>query len=189
MARPCRERRLRSCRLRRSCGSTAKNHRHAADIGVVQIAGERRRAARRNREQNPGRAASQPIRQPSTERSPTRRLPRVIPRLDHVPMSSPVTSFTPKQGQYLAFIYAYTRVLGRPPAEADLQKHFGVSPPSVHQMVLTLERAGLIRRQPGSRAASKSSFLPSCSRSYADLSCPIRRCYRVTSRCRLCRSG
>jgi hypothetical protein len=58
-------------------------------------------------------------------------------------------SFTPKQGQYLAFIYAYTRVLGRPPAEADLQRHFGVSPPSVHQMVLTLERAELIRRQPG----------------------------------------
>jgi len=58
-------------------------------------------------------------------------------------------SFTPKQGQYLAFIYAYTRVLGRPPAEADMQRHFGVSPPSVHQMVLTLERAGLVRRQPG----------------------------------------
>ena len=58
-------------------------------------------------------------------------------------------SFTPKQGQYLAFIYAYTRVLGRPPAEADLQRHFGVSPPAVHQMVLTLERVGLIRRQPG----------------------------------------
>jgi IclR helix-turn-helix domain len=35
------------------------------------------------------------------------------------------------------------------PAEANLQRHFGVSPPSVHQMVLTLERAGLIRRQPG----------------------------------------
>ena len=34
--------------------------------------------------------------------------------------------FTPKQGQYLAFIYAYTRVLGRPPAEADLQRYFGV---------------------------------------------------------------
>ena len=57
--------------------------------------------------------------------------------------------FTPKQGQYLAFIHAYTRVLGRPPAEADLQRYFGVSPPSVHQMVLALERAGLIRRQPG----------------------------------------
>lgn len=62
-------------------------------------------------------------------------------------MSQP--SFTPKQGQYLAFIYAYTQVLGRPPAEADLQRHFRVSPPSVHQMVLTLERAGLIHRTPG----------------------------------------
>ena len=63
--------------------------------------------------------------------------------------ASAAPSFTPKQGQYLAFIHAYTRVLGRPPAEADLQRHFRVSPPSVHQMVLTLERAGLIRRQPG----------------------------------------
>jgi Mn-dependent DtxR family transcriptional regulator len=36
----------------------------------------------------------------------------------------------------------------RPPAEADLQRHFGVSPPSVHQMILTLERRGLIKRQP-----------------------------------------
>lgn len=57
--------------------------------------------------------------------------------------------FTPKQGQYLAFIYAYTQVLGRPPAEADLQRHFRVTPPSVHQTVLSLERTGLIRRQPG----------------------------------------
>jgi Mn-dependent DtxR family transcriptional regulator len=64
-------------------------------------------------------------------------------------MSSPGAGFTDKQGQYLAFIDAYTRVNGRPPAEADLQRHFRVSPPSVHQMVLTLERAGLIRRQPG----------------------------------------
>lgn len=64
-----------------------------------------------------------------------------------LPASGP--SFTPKQGQYLAFIHAYTQVLGRPPAEADMQRHFQVSPPSVHQMVLTLQRAGLIRRQPG----------------------------------------
>ena len=68
-----------------------------------------------------------------------------------LPMSprSTAPNFTPKQGQYLAFIHAYTHVLGRPPAEADLQRHFAVSPPSVHQMVLTLERTGLIRRQPG----------------------------------------
>src|ERR1700716_2109447 len=58
-------------------------------------------------------------------------------------------SFTPKQGQYLAFIDAYTRVHRRPPAEWEMQRHFGVTPPSVHQMVLNLERAGLIRRQPG----------------------------------------
>jgi len=57
--------------------------------------------------------------------------------------------FTEKQGQYLAFIYAYSRIFRRPPAESDMQRHFRVSPPSVHQMVLTLERAGLIRRQPG----------------------------------------
>lgn len=37
----------------------------------------------------------------------------------------------------------------RPPTKADMQQHFGVSPPSVHQMVLNLERADLIRRQPG----------------------------------------
>jgi hypothetical protein len=58
-------------------------------------------------------------------------------------------SFTAKQGQYLAFIHAYTLVLGRPPAEADLQRYFRVTPPSVHGMVLSLERSGLIRREPG----------------------------------------
>jgi DNA-binding MarR family transcriptional regulator len=57
--------------------------------------------------------------------------------------------FTEKQGQYLAFIYTYTHMFRRPPAEADMQRHFQVSPPSVHQMIVTLERNGLIRRQPG----------------------------------------
>ncbi|SEC59549.1 Iron dependent repressor, N-terminal DNA binding domain [Rhizobiales bacterium GAS191] len=57
--------------------------------------------------------------------------------------------FTEKQGQYLAFIYTYSHIFRRPPAEAELQRHFRVSPPSVHQMIVTLERNGLIRRQPG----------------------------------------
>jgi DNA-binding MarR family transcriptional regulator len=57
--------------------------------------------------------------------------------------------FTEKQGQYLAFIYAYTRINRRPPAEADMQRYFQVTPPSVHQMVLALERQGRVRRQPG----------------------------------------
>ena len=75
-------------------------------------------------------------------------------------MSSP--SFTDTQGQYLAFIDAYTRVHGRPPAETDLQRHFRVSPPSVHQMVLTLERAGLIRRQPGMARSIEVLIDPEC---------------------------
>ncbi len=57
--------------------------------------------------------------------------------------------FSELQGQYLAFIAAYTKVNGRPPAEADLQRYFKVTPPSVHSMILTLERRGLIRRTPG----------------------------------------
>jgi Mn-dependent DtxR family transcriptional regulator len=63
-------------------------------------------------------------------------------------VSRPAKIFTPKQGQYLAYIHLYTRLHRRPPAETDLQEYFRVSPPSVHQMLLTLERAGLIRRQP-----------------------------------------
>src|SRR5438552_17939784 len=57
-------------------------------------------------------------------------------------------TFTHKQGQYLAFIHLYTRLHRRPPAETDMQQYFRFSPPSVHQMVLTLERAGFIKRQP-----------------------------------------
>jgi DNA-binding MarR family transcriptional regulator len=56
--------------------------------------------------------------------------------------------FTDTQGQYLAFIHAYTLVNGRPPAEADMQRFFGVTPPSVHNMIVELERRGLITRVP-----------------------------------------
>lgn len=61
----------------------------------------------------------------------------------------PRQGFTERQGEYLAFIYTHSRMFRRIPAEADMQRHFRVSPPSVHQMVVTLERAGLIRRQSG----------------------------------------
>jgi Mn-dependent DtxR family transcriptional regulator len=63
-------------------------------------------------------------------------------------VSHAARNFTPKQGQYLAFIHLYTRLHRRPPAETDMQQFFRVSPPSVHQVVLTLERAGLVQRQP-----------------------------------------
>jgi len=63
-------------------------------------------------------------------------------------IAHPPPCFTDKQGQYLAFIHAYTLIQGRPPAEADLQRHFGVTPPTVHQMLLNLAKAGWIRRTP-----------------------------------------
>lgn len=58
-------------------------------------------------------------------------------------------SYTAKQGQYLVFIYYYTKIHGRAPSEADMQSYFRVSPPSVHQMVLSLEKLGFIERTPG----------------------------------------
>lgn len=58
-------------------------------------------------------------------------------------------AFTERQGQYLAYIHHYCLLHGRPPAEADMQRFFRVTAPSVHQMVLTLERRGFIRRVPG----------------------------------------
>jgi Mn-dependent DtxR family transcriptional regulator len=63
-------------------------------------------------------------------------------------VSRAAKNFTAKQGQYLAFIHLYTRLHRRPPAEADMQEFFRVSPPSVHQMILTLERSGFIKRLP-----------------------------------------
>ena len=68
-------------------------------------------------------------------------------------------SYTEKQGQYLAFIYYYTKINGHPPSEAEMQRYFGVSPPSVHQMIVTLERYGLIERVPG-QARSIRLLLP-----------------------------
>jgi hypothetical protein len=44
----------------------------------------------------------------------------------------------------------YQRVIDRVRQGSDsLQRHFGVSPPSVHQMIVTSKRNGFIRRQSG----------------------------------------
>jgi DNA-binding MarR family transcriptional regulator len=72
----------------------------------------------------------------------TRALLDVDPE-DHVP------TFTDKQGQYLAFIRTYTLLNRQAPAEADMQRFFRVTPPSVHRMVVELEARGLITRTPG----------------------------------------
>jgi len=70
-----------------------------------------------------------------------------------------MTDYTQKQGQYLAFIYNYTKINGRPPAEADMRRYFRVTPPTVHQMVLRLEERGFIAREPG-RARTIRVLLP-----------------------------
>ena len=68
--------------------------------------------------------------------------------------------FTDKQGQYLAFIYAYTKLHRRPPAEADMQAYFRVTPPTVHRMVVELAKRGLIHRRPGEPRSIKLMIAP-----------------------------
>ena len=55
---------------------------------------------------------------------------------------------TEKQGQYLSFISLYMKLNGIAPAESEIQQYFGVTPPTVHQMVVKLETLGLISRKP-----------------------------------------
>ena len=74
--------------------------------------------------------------------------------------TAPARRFTPLQGQYLAFIRTYTLIHREAPAEADMQRFFGVTPPSVHNMVLTLAERGLIERVPG-KARSLRVLVPS----------------------------
>lgn len=67
--------------------------------------------------------------------------------------------FTELQGRYLAYIATYTKLHRRPPAEVDLQEYFGVTPPSVQNMILNLEKRGLIARTLG-RARSIEVLVP-----------------------------
>lgn len=63
-----------------------------------------------------------------------------------IPTTLPTDKFTQKQGQYLAFIFYYTKVNGRPPAQADIQRYFNVTAPTVHQMLVSLENKGLLEK-------------------------------------------
>jgi len=65
------------------------------------------------------------------------------------------SKWTEKQGQYLAFVYNYTKIRGRSPAEAEMERYFRVTPPTVHQMILKLEEKGLISRVPGQARSIK----------------------------------
>jgi DNA-binding MarR family transcriptional regulator len=56
--------------------------------------------------------------------------------------------YTEKQGQYLAFIYYYTKINRVPPAHTDFESYFCTAPSTVHQMILQLEKKNLIKRTP-----------------------------------------
>ena len=91
--------------------------------------------------------------------SPSQNRVEDVNRIPQKILKTMAANWTQKQGQYLAFIYSYTKLNGRAPAERDMQDYFRVTPPTVHQMVLTLEKRGFISRVPG-QARSISILLP-----------------------------
>lgn len=60
-----------------------------------------------------------------------------------------MANMTPTQGRYLAYIRAYSKGFGLPPAESEIAAALDVTPPSVNRMMKALEKKGFIRRQPG----------------------------------------
>ena len=60
---------------------------------------------------------------------------------------------TARQCEYLAFIAQYRALVEVSPSEGEMAKYFGVSGPSVHQMIVVLEANGFILRVPGAKRA------------------------------------
>jgi hypothetical protein len=93
-----------------------------------------------------GIAVSAPRAQPGQGKTPKE--PRSQPRAgSHKKARLP--AFTPRQGQFLAFIHLYRKLHRQGPAELDMAQFFGLTPPAVHGMVVKLEQLGLITREPG----------------------------------------
>ena len=82
-------------------------------------------------------------------------LTMLCPNSTKKPPTKPRARFSGLQGRYLAFIHHYTVVHGLPPAEFDLQTFFKVSPPTIYQMVLTLEKKKFIERTAGQTRSIK----------------------------------
>jgi len=67
--------------------------------------------------------------------------------------------FTQRQGQYLAYIFYYSRINRRAPAEVDIQNYFKVSSASTHQMLRALAAKKLIKKEPG-KSRSVTVLIP-----------------------------
>lgn len=88
-----------------------------------------------------------------------------------------------KQGQYLAFIYSYTKINRRAPAEVDMQHFFNVTPPTIQQMILTIEKSEFISREPG-KARTIKVLLPPGSTTLSEVAKPyatISEKYQATA--------
>jgi hypothetical protein len=60
-----------------------------------------------------------------------------------------MVKFTHRQGQFLAFLHLYRKLHKQSPAEIEFLNFFGLTPPSIHSMIVKLHKLGLITREPG----------------------------------------
>ena len=74
--------------------------------------------------------------------------PKTLSNSSNIKRKTKRKQYTAKQGQYLSFIYYYTKLNGYPPAEADVQRYFKTTPASIHNMIVQLEKQGFIQRKP-----------------------------------------
>jgi len=68
-------------------------------------------------------------------------------------------AFTEKQGEYLAFIYVYSHMFQRPPAETDMQCYSVSAHPPFTKWSSRSSAMASSAVNPACRAVSKSSFL------------------------------
>ena len=59
------------------------------------------------------------------------------------------------QARYLDYIEAYTKLHRQSPSQLEIQKYLQVAAPTVHQMILRLEKLGFLTRVPGQARSLK----------------------------------
>lgn len=56
---------------------------------------------------------------------------------------------TARQAQALRYIRDYIRLHDGSPSEEELARHLGITAPAAHDLIIRMERSGLVRRKPG----------------------------------------
>ena len=106
--------------------------------------------------QNQAIMAEIPIEAEAAIESATEAMAQAVRRLESTgsegaPSTPPAGRPTRQQGQFLGFIreYMMRNQAGVAPSQADLQRFFNLTAPSVNSMLVRLEKLGFIRRIPG----------------------------------------